>query len=134
MEYKLSTTERQSTPLLLIFEMSTDSKCVIGESAGGGIIALLYRSEIVFDGVLISNGSGDSGYCSGFIPLCADGAVIYRGITECKSNGRITVQCHQFVNEEMIAPEPKIFIAAGTEQREIEMVINAVESECADWK
>ena len=91
--------------------------------AGGGIIALSSCSEIVNDGVLSSNGSVEADCSGGSIYICADSVVTNRGQITCKQNGRIIVQCRQFVNEGAISPEPEVFISDGTEQRVMEMVL-----------
>lgn len=90
-------------------------------SAGGGIIALRSFLDIVNDGMLSSNGADGGDHDGGSICLCADGAVINRGVIECRRNGQIIVRCRQFVNDGVISPPPKVLITDGTELICIEM-------------
>ena len=113
--------EREDT-LLLTFGTAKERNIEFSERGGGGIVALYSSSAIVNDGVLCSNGSDGGGYGGGSILLCASGVVINRGIIECRPSGRIIVQCREFVNEGMMAPEPEIIITDGIVQRQIQMV------------
>ena len=63
--------------------------------------------------------------CFGLIhsERCVYGAVINCGHIECRPNGRIVVQCQQYVNEGVLSPEPEVLLTDGTEQREIGMVL-----------
>ena len=93
------------------------------EGAGGGIIALRSKSDIVNDGMLSSNGTAEGRYKGGTICLCADGAVMNRGKIESKPNGRIIIRCRKFVNEGAISPVPEVLITDGPELQKVGMVM-----------
>ena len=99
-----------------------DSGDLSATGPGGGVIAIRSASDIVNNGLLSSYGAEGGGYDGGTIYLCAADAVINRGEIKCIPNGRIIVECRQFVNEGVIIPGPEILITDGTVQREIEMV------------
>ena len=91
---------------------------------GGGVIALRSSNDIINHGVLSSNGSAGGRYGGGTICLCADGAVRNHGQIECAPNGRILIQCRQFVNDGLIEPEPDILIIPdGAKQREVDIAM-----------
>merc|ERR1712032_1282097 len=89
------------------------------ECVGGGIILLRSSGDIRNYGILSSNGSHPDGPCSGgTICLSADGTIENHGQIECKPDGRIIVQCREFVNDGIIPTETELMINEGSEKRE----------------